>query len=238
MFDAHGIRIIAVLYDQEVVSSTGNFHFEALDGNHPVMRRNYLRATGEFLSMFGERSTVVGWDLFNEAYNSLGQDGRLSMPPHADPVSPNYSDQQVHDWLRDLYQTAKRAAPTALFTASDTTELYWNPVPDLTKYDDVVDFYDVHIYDDNPHYPDWKSTLRKPFIVGEAGASTSNHHYEDQTLNSEAVGYLLQQAKANGASVVLAQGQAFSVARDALTPTGAAVAHFLARVSPEGSGSA
>jgi hypothetical protein len=235
MFDAHGIRMVAVLYDQEEVASSGNFHFEALDGSHEVMRRNYLRATDEFLRQFGERKTVIGWDLFNEAYNSLGPDGHLPMPPHVDPVSPNYSDQIVHKWLSDLYQTAKRAAPAAEFTVSDATELYWNPVPDLTKYDDVVDFYDVHIYDDSPHYPDWRSTLGKPFIVGEAGASTFQKHYEDQTLNSKAVGYLLQQAQANGASTVLAQGQAFSRTRDSLTPTGAAVAAFLARGSLQGS---
>jgi hypothetical protein len=228
MFDAHGIKIIAVLYDQEEVGSTGNFHFEALDGSHEIMRRNYLRATDEFLRRFGERATVIGWDLFNEAYNSLGQDGHLPAPPHADPVSPGYSDQRVHDWLRDLYQVAKLAVPSARFTVSDTTELYWNPDPDISKYDDVVDFYDIHIYDDHPLYPDWRSKLQKPYIVGEAGASTADKHYQDQAMNSRAVDYLLQHAQAAGVSTVLVQGQAFSATRDSLTPTGTAVADFLA----------
>jgi hypothetical protein len=232
MFDARGIKIIGVLFDQEEVASSGNFHFEALDGAHPIMRRNYLESAAEFLRQFGERKTVIGWDLFNEAYNSLGRDGHLPPPPHANPVSPNYSEQVVHDWLRDLYQTAKRAAPAALLTVSDTTEIYWNPDPDLTKYDDVVDFYDVHIYDDHPNYPNWKSLLRKPYIVGEAGASTVNSHYEDQALNSRAVDYLLQNAQLAGVSTVLAHGQAFSANRDSLTPTGSAVADFLA--SPKG----
>jgi hypothetical protein len=228
MLDARGLKIVAVLYDQEVVGSTGNFHFEALDGKHAIMRRNYLRATDEFLRRFGKRSTVIGWDLFNEAYNSLGQDGHLPPPPHADPVSPQYSDQVVHDWLRDLYRVAKAAAPPARFTVSDTTEIYWNPDPNLGLYSDVVDFYDVHIYDDHPRYPSWLVQLRKPFIVGEAGASTANGHYDNQALNSVAVDYLLAHAQAAGASTVLAQGQAFSPNRDALTPTGAAVAGFLA----------
>jgi len=228
MFDARGIKIIAVLYDQEEVASAGNFHFAALDGSHEIMRRGYLRATDEFLRRFGARSTVIGWDLFNEAYNSLGRDGQLPLPPHADPVSPNYTDQQVHAWLADLYQTARRAAPAARFTVSDSTELYWNPDPDLRKYDDVVDFYDIHVYDDRPQYPDWKSRLRKPYIVGEAGASTVDHHYEDQALNSKAVGYLLQHAQPAGVSAVLVQGQAFSANRTGLTPTGTALANFLA----------
>jgi hypothetical protein len=134
----------------------------------------------------------------------------------------------VHQWLRDLYQAAKRGAPSAQLTVSDTTELYWNPAPDLGKYDDVVDFYDIHVYDDRPQYPDWKSMLRKPYMVGEAGASTVNQHYDDQTMNSYAVGYLLLNAQSAGVSTVLAEGPAFPATRDALTPTGSAVAAFLA----------
>jgi|GEM_PF-1462992 len=235
MFDARGLKAIVVLYDQEEVASLGNFHFEALDGIHPIMRKNYLRATDEFLRRFGLRQTVVGWDLFNEAYNSLGRDGGLPKPPHQDPVSPNYSDQVVHDWIRDLYRTAKRAAPAAMFTASDTTELYWNPNPNLSLYQDSVDFYDIHVYDDNPIYPDWKSTLGKPYIVGEAGASTANGHLDNQALNSKAVDYLLRHAKAAGVSAVLVQGKVFTAARDSLTPTGSTVAQF---VGPGSAGTA
>lgn len=233
MFDATGLKAIVVLYDQEVVGRSGNFHFEALDGKHPIMRRNYLVAADEFLRRFGTRQTVIGWDLFNEAYNSLGRDGGLPRPPHEDPVSPNYSDQVVHDWLRDLYQAAKRAAPAAKFTVSDATELYWNPDPDLAKYQDVVDFYDIHIYDDSPRYPDWKSTLHKPYIVGEAGASIAHGHLDDQAINSKAVDYLLRNAQAAGVSAVLIQGSVFTPARDSLTPTGTELAQFVSLGSPQ-----
>ena len=227
MLDARGMRVLVVLYDQQEVGSWGNFHFEALDGHHSAMRSDYLRATEEFFRRFGARQTVVGWDLFNEAYNSLGTNGHLPKPPHANPVSPNYSDQVVHDWLRDLYKAAKKGAANARLTVSDTTELYWNPDPDLSKYEDVVDFFDIHVYDDNPKYPDWSSLLRKPYIVGEAGASTANQHLDDQVINSRAVGYLLQHSQGAGVSAVLVQGEAFPRTRDSLTPTGAAVAGFL-----------
>jgi len=234
MFDAHGMKVIVVVFDQEVVGSTGNFHFAALDGKHKAMRQGYLRATEEFFRRFGGRGTVAGWDLFNEAYNSLGTDGRMPQPPHADPVSPGYSDSVVHGWLRDLYHAARLGSASARLTVSDATELYWNPDPDVGKYEDVVDFYDVHVYDDNPRYPDWRSTLRKPYIVGEAGASTVGAHYEDQELNSHAVTYLLQHARAAGVSAVLVHGAAYTTATDSLTPTGAAVAQFLS----EGPGAA
>src|SRR5438477_1773488 len=227
MFDAHGMKVIVVVYDQEVVGSAGNFHFAALDGKHTAMRQGYLRATEQFFRRFGGRDTVAGWDLFNEAYNSLGTDGRMPQPPHADPVSPGYSDSVVHGWLRDLYHAARLGSPSARLTVSDATELYWNPDPDVSKYEDVVDFYDVHVYDDNPHYPDWRSTLQKPYIVGEAGASTVGAHYEDQTLNSQAVTYLMQHAQAAGVSAVLVHGDAFTTSTDSLTPTGTALADFL-----------
>jgi hypothetical protein len=232
MLDVHGIKVVAVLYDQEEVASRGNFHFVALDGSHPAMRAGYLRATELFLQRFASRKTVIGWDLFNEPYNSLGRDGHLPSPPHEDPVSPNYSDSTVHAWLQDLYRTAKKAAPNAHFTASDSTDLYWSSNPDLSKYEDVVDFYDIHVYDDNPAYPNWRWMLDKPYIVGEAGASTKNQHYEDQTFNSKAVTYLLDHAGTAGVSFVLIQGPAFSSHRDGLTPSGTALSDFLAHPPP------
>lgn len=227
MLDARGFRAVIVIFDQEEVASPGNFHFESLDGRHEVMRRHYLTALEEFLHRFGSRTTVIGWDLFNEAYNSLGRDGGLPQPPHPDPVSPGYSDATVHAWLADLYRVARASAPSAKFTVSDATELYWNPDPDLTKYRDVVDFYDVHVYDDRPVYPAWGTLLDKPYIVGEAGASTAGGHYDDQAMNSQAVAYLLSHARSAGVSFVLVQGQSFTLDRRSLTPTGVALAAFL-----------
>jgi len=231
MLDAHGIRAVVVILDQEEVSSAGNFHFEALDGRHPNLRSGYLRAVAEFMKRFGARATVIGWDLFNEAYNSLGTDGGLPTPPQADPVSPGYSDATIHAWLRDLYTTAKHSAPMAMLTVSDSTELYWNPSPDLSKYRDVVDFYDIHVYDDRPKYPNWRWTLDKPYIVGEAGASTVGHHYDDQAINAAAVTYLLDHSRSAGVSFVLVQGAAFGSSRGVLTPTGEALASYLRRAS-------
>lgn len=234
MLDSHGDRAIAVLYDQEEVASLGNFHFQALDGSHPEMRAGYVRATEEFMRRFGSRHTVIGWDLFNEAYNSLGSEGQLARPPAADPVSPNYSTATVHAWLRDLYLAAKRGSPTAWLTASDTTELYWRRSPDLRLYDGVLDFYDVHVYDDHPAYPDWKRLLPKPYIVGEAGASVSGAHYDDQTRNPPVLRYLLDNAQSAGVQVVLAHGHLLTAGGE-LTPSGQVLASYIAK-HPAGGG--
>ncbi len=228
MLDRHQIRAFVVLYDQEEQDNLGNFHFEALDGAHPRMRAGYLQATTDFMQRFGDRHTVIGWDLFNEAYNSLGTDGGLPRPPHSDPVSPNYPRAVVHDFLRDLYQAAKRGAPGALLTVSDTTEIYWHNPPNLRIYDGVLDYYDIHVYDDRPVYPNWRALLNKPYIVGEAGAATDGQHFEDQHLNPPVLRYLLDEAAAHGVSAVLAHGNLLSNNGD-LTPSGQVIAQFMAR---------
>jgi hypothetical protein len=204
MVDAHHLRVIAVLYDQEEVSSPGNFHFQALDGSHQAMRAGYLTALDVFLHRFGSRSTVVGWDLFNEPYNSLGREGGLPRPPAANPVSPNYSDQTVRTWMLDEYRTARCAAPNAWFTFSDTTELYWKSPPDTALYAGAVDFYDIHVYDDHPTARGWQGTLDKPYILGEVGGSVGRG-LADEAVNSRVVGFWLARAPGLGARAVLAQ---------------------------------
>jgi hypothetical protein len=226
-FDERGLKTVVVLYDQEETSNPGNFRFEALDGHHAAMRRGYLEATAQFMRRFGSAPAVAGWDLFNEAYNSLGSEGGLSRPPGSGPVSPGYPDSTVHAWLRDLYNTAHCAAPSAWLTVSDTTELYWNDRPDVAKYEDVVDFYDIHVYDDHPQLRAWRSVLRKPYMLGEVAASTEDDHYRDQSLNAPVVGFWLDHGREAGLSAVLAHaadGVVFPPDRSGLTPTGALVA--------------
>lgn len=228
MVAAHRMKAIVVLYDQENQNSLGNFRFIALDGYHGKMRANYLRATSLFLSRFGSDPDVVGWDLFNEAYNSLGRAGGLAAPPHADPVSPGYPQETVHNWLRDLYRAAKCSAPRAWFTVSDTTDLYWKHPLTLNAYADVVDFYDIHIYDDSPHLPDWRN-LHAPLILGEVGAAIAGNHYLDQGLDASAVGYLLRHGRQAGASAVLAHASdhmLYARDRSRLTDTGTVVSTF------------
>ncbi len=224
--DAHHLKALVVLYDQEEVSSPGNFHFAALDGGHPAMRAGYVKAVQDFMTRFGSRPTVLAWDLFNEAYMSLGDEGDLPRPPAADPVSPGYPLPVVRAFLSDLYQAAKRAAPAAWLTVSDANDLYWHRPPRVALYDGVVDFYDIHVYDDRPAYPDWPSLLGKPYIVGEAGASVTGGHFEDQQLDPPVLSYLLQHSTAAGVRLVLAQGKALTPAGE-LTPIGKVVSDFV-----------
>ena len=226
MFQEHGMDLIVVLFDDEEASSPGNFRSSALDGFHPAMRNNYLRAVDVFLRRFGSSPAVVGWDLFNEPYNSIGRRGET---PGQMTGGFHYADSVVHAWLRDLYRVARCAAPDAWFTASDTTDLYWHNPPDASLYDDVVDFYDMHVYDDNPRVRDWKAFLQKPYLLGEVAASVEDKHYRDQALTSQTVRFMLEHGAAAGVSAVLAQapdGLLFPPDRRQLTETGFVLACF------------
>jgi len=186
------------------------------------MRANYLTAVGQFFHRFGTRQTVVGWDLFNEAYNSLGREGGLPRPPADDPVSPNYADPVVHAWIQDLYRAAKSAAPQAWLTYSDTTELYWKDQPDTAKYEGAVDYYDIHVYDDHPGARDWAHSLDKPYLLGEVGGDIE-HGFKDQSTNSQVVGFWLSRARALGIRAVLAHssdGSVYALGPGTLTQTG------------------
>jgi hypothetical protein len=231
LFGAHGLQMLAVLYDQEERASPGNFHFQALDGHHAGMRAGYLQATQTFLARFASDPTIVAWDLFNEAYGSLGPDAGHPRPPAPDPVSPNYPDTVVHDFLRDLYMAAKRGAPKAWLTISDGN-LYVQPAPDLSRFDDILDFYDVHIYDDHPALSGLRGALDKPFIIGEAGASLRGNHLHDERIEAGVVRDFLEHGSGAGALTVLIHSisdqNIFPATHDRLTPAGEVLSGFVA----------
>lgn len=223
LFHSHGFQVIVVLFQQEEQSSPGNFRYWALDGRHPGMRAGYLEAAKQFVSAFRDNPTIAAWDLFNEPYNSLSPDGGLPTPPAPDPVTAGYSDQVVHQWMVDLYDAAKCAAPQDWFTFSDTTALVGHH-PDLALYSHSVDFYDIHEYEARPYLPNWKGLLKKPIILGEVGAPRTGTL--DQALNAQVVDFWLNHAHQADAVAVLAQddkGAVYTPNLRNLTPTGQAL---------------
>jgi hypothetical protein len=225
IFAENDIKIIGILFLQEDPDSAGNFRFQALDGNHPNMRSGYLKAEADFLRRFGGNPTIVAWDIFNEAYNVLTLDGGITEATARAKHLPTYSDQVVYTWLQDLYHTAKKAAPDAWFTVSDATDLY-RARPNLSKYAGVVDYYDIHVYDDHPHIGNWKTQFDKPFIIGEAGAS----QFRNQAANAPAVQTILDEAWQAGAKAVLLHSiedhNLFPASRIGLTASGNILAAF------------
>jgi hypothetical protein len=225
MVAAHDMKAIVVLYDQEVVASLGNFRFAALDGHHPAMRAGYVNATREFMARFGGNPAVAGWDLFNEAYDSLGTNGGLPPPGHPDPVSPGYPDPTIHQFLRDLYGAAKCAAPRAWLTVSDSSHLTGGD-GDTGLFSDVVDFYDLHTYDDSPRIIDLRR-LGKPAIYGEVGASLEGDHLAQPAFAAPAIAAALREGRDAGARAVLASngGAVFTPDRT-LTAAGRVIAEY------------
>jgi hypothetical protein len=220
MVAAHHLRAIVVVYDHEVTTTRGDFRVQALDGTHPAMRQSYLTALYEFLRRFGTDPAVLGWDLFNEAYNSLGKDGGLPPPDQAAPgeaASPGYANETILAWLRDLHAIAVCAAPGAWYTASDSTELVGR-FPKTDPYQGAVDFYDLHIYEDDPSIPDLRA-LKLPAILGEVGPAPD--HLSDQSRATTALRLALDRGRKQGAAAVLAhQDGGILYHRSNLTQTG------------------
>lgn len=225
LFRSHGFQVIVVLFDQEEQSSPGNFRYWALDGKHPHLRAGYLEAARVFVTDFAHDPTIAAWDLFNEPYNNLSTDGGLPTPPAPDPVTAGYSEQVVHQWMVDLYDAAKCAAPEDWFTFSDSTAL-GSHRPDPGLYSDCVDFYDIHMYEPQPYLHDWKTFLRKPIILGEVGAPRTAGSEPNQRLNAQVVGFWLTHARQAGVAAVLVQdekGVVYTPNLTRLTPTGVAL---------------
>jgi hypothetical protein len=221
MIGAHDMKALVVLLDNEPPKTNlGEFRFEALDGKHQQMHDGYLKAVGIFMTRFGANPNVVGWDLFNEAYNSLSDAGGL--PP------PRYDRLTVHQWLRDLYHAAKCAAPSAWFTVSDATELFHKDPPDADPYNGAVDFLDVHIYENSANLPSWKF-LHMPIIIGEAASQLDSTFVPDKTKDAAALTAMLQRAGPAGASAVLAHAQdslLFTRTPRRLTAAGLVIANY------------
>ena len=225
LFQSYGFKVIVVLFHQEERASPGNFRYWALDGQHARLRAGYLKAAREFVSAFRDSSTIAAWDLFNEPYNSLSTDGGLRTPPAPDPVTAGYPEQVVHQWMEDLYHAAKCAAPEDWFTFSDTTALVGHH-PNPALYSNSVDFYDIHMYQPDPYVHNWKSFLKKPFILGEVGAPRPGGSLVDPTLNSRVVHFWLTHARQAGAAAVLVEddkGAVYTANLTRLTPTGVAL---------------
>jgi hypothetical protein len=173
------IRLDVVLLQQE---QTNSFHFEALDGTHPRMRANYIKAVAEFVRHIAAdpvaARAVAVVDLQNEAYFQIEShlEGRVSWD--GGPCDATCLDTNVIlPWIRDLYRAAKRAAPRFLYTVSDTHRLMEDPNLWIPRY--PVDVYDIHFYADDPgnraaEYAASARSLAKPWFSGEVGCATGN----------------------------------------------------------------
>ncbi len=119
----------------------------------------------------------------------------------------------IEPWFKDLYTTAKAAAPAFSYTVSDTGRLlttgtgpYSSQAWQVSLY--PVDAYDIHLYSDAPgtETARWSSglTLPKPWFAGEAGCTSGDTActYNSTTL-SVVYQWWLQNMAVYGARAVL-----------------------------------
>jgi hypothetical protein len=219
-FARYHMKVDLVLLTYSLGSSSRyQFHPEALDGLHPQMRANYLRAVHDFVAHLAanpvDASTIAVMDLENEAYYQLevyfSNTSHLGVYRFCETSGGHAAwscvDRSIiHPWLTDLYRTAKAAGPRFLYTISDVGYLlddyrYWQAMY-------PVDVYDIHAYRNHPwEYASFYRRglrLRKPWFVGEAGCAPMNIHCTYNGTNAVAVDrWWLNNLRKDGARAVL-----------------------------------
>lgn len=168
------------------------FHPEALDGRHPVIRAHYLQALKLFLKHLDsdpvDAMTVKVIDLQTEPYYQLEQyfDSPSSLGTYTSCISGEGVDSVcvdekiIHPWLEDMYKAARSVTRHFLYTESDTGRLLSTDTAQQAHWISMypVNVYDIHLYDSTPwsHQRRWTSALRlpKPWFAGETGCDSGN----------------------------------------------------------------
>jgi hypothetical protein len=207
------IRLDIILFQQE---QTNSFHFEALDGKHPRMRANYIKAVAEFVRHVAADSVaaraVAVIDLQNEAYFQIESHLEGSVSRSGAPCDDTCMDTNVIlPWIRDLYRAAKAAAPRFLYTVSDTDRLMEDPGVWIPRY--PVDVYDIHFYEDDPwnrsaEYAESARSLTKPWFAGEVGCGNGNSvctYNGNSPMTQQVDAWWLENLKKYGAKAVLVE---------------------------------
>jgi hypothetical protein len=156
------------------------FHVEALDGEHPLMRANYIEAAVQFVRYIADdpvaASAVQVVDMQNEGYFQNRRDLR-SLDTSCGSSGSCIDREFSKPFFTELYAALHEAAPQFAYTVSAVREIlgehmeYW-----LSMY--PVDVYDVHLYITDPeqHRPLFAAAekLPKPWFSGETGTTNTD----------------------------------------------------------------
>jgi hypothetical protein len=218
LYRQYGLSVVLVLYVYDDAQRLNEFRAWALDGNHPSIRRGYLRALRTFLTHLSVDSTDVAAapiiELANEPYFQferyfnnpahLGQFGRCASSGQTDWSCVD--EQIIHPWLTDLYRTASRASNRFLYTFSDTGRLFENYAYWIKMYPE--DLIDEHLYDSKPWMHASKyaqaQTFTQPWIASEVGCDVGDASCTyDGTVSAPTDTWWLQNLDKDGAQTVL-----------------------------------
>jgi len=189
-----------------------SFHWDSLfniDGKllRPNLRESYLNMMRDLALRYKDETGLYAFDLFNEVYSLIDLNPDQTGCIGGSPSENNVTVEIMHDYLRDSYQTIKKADPNRLVTFEVTANHQSSPVGTFYKYrqliEDCVDYYQVGAYNNNgilaeDLLPDLDQ-VDKPVILGECGAS----EFWLPAINAEALQKFWDEAKALGIKAVL-----------------------------------
>jgi len=120
--------------------------------------KNYVEAARAWCQMYNDQteigSNISAWNTFNEIYDNL--------------IALN-----AHPWAVDCYNAIRSVTRTPV-SMDSTTSYFIGTAGNLPWYKDCCDIADIHKYDTDPTaIPDLSSLGTLPWILGEAGASST-----------------------------------------------------------------
>lgn len=175
------------------------FYFNSDLVNNQILQDQYITSLKQFLSRYSNNPAIDSYDLGNELSYMVSSKGTIcgwSQDPTDDlkfdevpapglsPTDQNYLP-NLKNFLKKIYSAAKQADPNHPVTFS-----FGNPYDNLTQttfrdfFKDVVDFYDIHAYSQNPYsfYTNLPG-YDKPLSHGEVGVGDDNPFYDSTGVN-------------------------------------------------------
>jgi hypothetical protein len=140
------------------------------DGKYATMRANYLKMIDSLAIRYADNDVLVAYDIMNEGINGMTGDS-VTVQGAVAFFNDCYDSLRAHDTRHPITVSSTIASSRAFMNLTD-----------------CVDFYDVHVYDENPSWltyaPYQMAGHLKPVIMGEAMCTYTQKTNDDSLLTA------------------------------------------------------
>ncbi|MEO8970127.1 MAG: hypothetical protein ABI406_00835 [Ktedonobacteraceae bacterium] len=155
--------------DPPEIGTNLGYYFNPALINNPTTQDQFISALQAFIARYKNNPAIYGYDLVNEMSLVLANPPTKSSPGYCNLPYDTADFTKTQTLLARMYATAKSVDTVHSFTYS-FDHLYPMSSPVFTILSNDVDFYDIHVYSNNPaafykNFPNYN----KPVIQGEVG---------------------------------------------------------------------